>query len=637
MNIMKRNFFLYLTILLSTSVWAYDFDVDGIYYNILEDGATVEVTYASTSYGSYSNNVSVPETVTHDNKEYSVVGVGESAFRKCYSLIDVTLPNSITYLGDYAFYMTASFFFKSIDLSNTSIRSLGKDCFFDCEYLLSIALPNTLEEVGDYCFELSFRIQTIDFSNTKITSLPKYAFSKCDYLATVVLPEALTELGDYCFDGCFTLSSINLPDNLETIGKYCFRKCSALFTIEFPSGLTTLGTHCFDQCTGLLTFDASRSVSLSSLPDYCFSGCSSLTTFTPPPTITSLGNWCFQDCTGLTSIDFSATTLTEMLIYCFDGCTSLTDVKMPTCLSRLEQHCFSGCTSLKEIDLSETEVVNYGSYTFSGCTSLEMVSTSPDNLSFGSYCFEDCSSLKAIDFAEYITYVAEGCFSGCTSLTEIELGTWVSIVYDKAFYNCSNIMSFTVLYGYSNPPTTRGTPFEGMNTDECILCVPYGEVSLYASTTNWKEFTNIKQYGEDYYNAIVAKTDSVSTRLEEVWAIITEYGLIDDFTSDYDYITEQISQILYLVEYRFVHSGLATTNGERYLTELDELLDMIEKMLATAKEKYEDTSGISSICATLDEDVQIYTLSGIRVDTPRKGDVYVVRYSNGIRRKILFK
>ncbi len=723
---MKRLFLFCIISIFPLISWAYNFEVDGIYFNIVsEDDATVEVTYASTSYGSYSGKVTLPETVTYD-KEYSVVGVGESAFRKCSGLTGVTMHSGITYIGSRAFYMCSGSSFKTLDLSDTSITNLGENCFFDCERLENIYLPNTLEEVEEDCFSYCTSLSSLDLSSTKVTSLPKYAFSNCYYLTNISLPTTLTSIGDYCFEKCNSVSTIELPEGLETIGKYCFRSCTRLSSMTFPATLTSLGTHCFTDCSALKTFDASKCTNLTEFPDYCFNACTLLESFTPPTNITSLGNWCFQKCTHLTEIDFTSTTLTEMLIYCFDGCVRLESVKMPSCLSRLEQHCFSGCTSLKEIDLSDTQVVNYGSYAFSGCTSLETIGTSPDNLSFGSYCFEDCSSLKAIDFAEYITYVAEGCFSGCTSLTEIELGTWVSIVYDKAFYNCSNIVSFTVLYGYYTTPRTYGTPFEGMNTDECILYVPYGKVSLYAAATNWKEFQHIEQYGENYYNAIVAKANSVSTRFNEVWAIITSYGLADDYQDMYTTITEGIDQILYLAEVRFVNAGLDKSNGERYLSELDQVAEAIEQLLAEAQNEYahrvategmdevstlldetwdtitseyadvanqfqsdyeellseieallsgieemyengtlmdnlddilsqiealkekitallaeakeeHETTGISGVGATLNEDVQIYTISGIRVDSTTKGEVYVVRRADGTTKKILIK
>ena len=67
--------------LFSTVVWAYDFEADGIYYNILSsDDKTVEVTY-KFSGGSYSGDVTIPETVTNGGIEYRVTAIGDDAFR----------------------------------------------------------------------------------------------------------------------------------------------------------------------------------------------------------------------------------------------------------------------------------------------------------------------------------------------------------------------------------------------------------------------------------------------------------------------------------------------------------------------------------------------------------------------------
>ncbi len=644
--------------MVATATRAYDFVEGGIYYNVLDDGTSVEVTYATDSYNSYSGVVDIPETAKNGSKEYTVTAIGSSAFRLCDNLTSITVPNTINSIGSSAFYQIRGNGLKTVDFSQTSITSVpqlcfyldsyietiklpetvtsfGDNCFHGCEYLSDITIPDALEELGEKCFYLCWHIESMDLSKTKITSLPTYCFYENSYLTSLILPSTLKEIDTYCFQNCGSLASLDLPDGLETIGKHCFRSCSRLSTLTLPASVTSVGSNCFYQCTGIKTLDASQCTNLTEFPDYCFYGCTALTSVLFPSSITSLGNWCFNKCTHLTEADLSETALTEMLIYCFDGCIRLESVKVPNSLARLEQNCFAGCTALKEIDLSETQVVNFGGYAFSGCTSLETVGVSPDNLSYGMYCFEDCTSLKSIDFAYYITTIPEGCFSGCTSLTEINLNDWCSSIADKAFYNCSNIMSFQSRYLFG-VPSTSGTPFEGMNTDECVLYVPYGEVSRYAAATNWKEFQHIEQYGENYYNAIVAKADSVSTRFNEVWAIITSYGLADDYQDMYTTITEGIDQILYLAEVRFVNAGLDKSNGERYLAELDQIAEAIEKLLADAEAAHE-TTGINYVGATLNEDVQIYTISGIRVDSPTKGDVYVVRHSDGTTKKVLMK
>ena len=97
---MNKNSFatLLLTLLLSmmsTNTFAYDFEVDGIYYNLIK-GKAAEVTYKDDNYKSYSGDVIIPEKVTYDEVEYPVESIGNSAFLGCSGLTSITISNSVT-------------------------------------------------------------------------------------------------------------------------------------------------------------------------------------------------------------------------------------------------------------------------------------------------------------------------------------------------------------------------------------------------------------------------------------------------------------------------------------------------------------------------------------------------------------
>ena len=100
---MKKRFTACLTMLIlsvffSISALAYDVEVDGIYYDISENNATV------TEGGvKYSGDIVIPESITFENSIYSVTSIGESAFFGCWSLTSVTIPNSVTSIGNGAF------------------------------------------------------------------------------------------------------------------------------------------------------------------------------------------------------------------------------------------------------------------------------------------------------------------------------------------------------------------------------------------------------------------------------------------------------------------------------------------------------------------------------------------------------
>jgi len=130
---MKRLLSLSLFLMTAMLSFALDFEVDGIYYDIISSTApyTVAVTYQGTSYSEYSNeytgSVTIPEKVTYNGKTYSVTYIDWSAFLECSGLASVTIPNSVT--------------------------TIDEEAFSDCSGLTSIDIPNSVTLISRYTFK----------------------------------------------------------------------------------------------------------------------------------------------------------------------------------------------------------------------------------------------------------------------------------------------------------------------------------------------------------------------------------------------------------------------------------------------------------------------------------------------------
>ena len=144
-----KNLLTALLMLCTTTVLAHDFEVDGIYYNIIsETDLTVEVTYKEVGFNSfeeYIDTVIIPEAVTYDGLIYSVVSIGRHAFDENRNLIKVVIPNSVTNIEYSAFgYCTK---LTTLVLGN-SVAKIGDYAFCNCYDLLSITIPESVNTIG---------------------------------------------------------------------------------------------------------------------------------------------------------------------------------------------------------------------------------------------------------------------------------------------------------------------------------------------------------------------------------------------------------------------------------------------------------------------------------------------------------
>ena len=358
---------------------------------------SITIPNSVTSIGNFAfsgckdlTSITIPNSVTY---------IGEGAFKECsLSSIDVeannqnyasfdgvlykkdittliccprskrsiTIPNSVIYIEDYAFYSCSSL--RSIIISN-NVTSIGNFAFYDCDALTSITIPNSVTSIGNWAFSNCKALTSISIGNS-VTSIGNYAFNNTlwlnnqrygcvyidNYLYTykgnmpenthIDIKEGTTIICDGTFFDCKALTSITIPNSVTSIGEEAFYKCSSLTSITIPNSVTSIGGSAFYFCSSLRSIIISNNV--TSIGDYAFSGCKDLTSITIPNSVTSIGNFAFASCKTLTSITIP-NSVTSIGNYAFSSCKALTSISIGNSVTSIGDYAFYNCSFLTSI------------------------------------------------------------------------------------------------------------------------------------------------------------------------------------------------------------------------------------------------------------------------------------------------
>ncbi len=171
-------------------------------------------------YNGTSTDIEIPKTVNFGGDEYSIVAIGDEAFKDCSILKSVTIPSTI--------------------------KSVGDDAFSNCSSLESVTLPNTIEAIGACTFAECSSLKSIEIPNS-VTFIGNSAFAESG-LISVVIPNSVTEISSYAFQDCADLVSVEIPNSVESIGMSAFQNCSSLASVKIPSSVTNIGMSAFKGC-----------------------------------------------------------------------------------------------------------------------------------------------------------------------------------------------------------------------------------------------------------------------------------------------------------------------------------------------------------------------------------------------------
>lgn len=179
------------------------------------------IVMPSTVVGIYNNVFEGCTSLSNVKLNEGCTTLGHHVFKNC-PLAEVTFPNSLTSIGEWAFEGTT---LKTVDLSNTHITSLSTGSFYNCTQLSDVKLPKTLTDIGNNAFF-------------------------CSVIASITFPPSLQKIGDWAFQGA-KFANVVIPTNCNTIEQGAFSDNANLTTVFINGVKCYLAVNAFANCGNL--------------------------------------------------------------------------------------------------------------------------------------------------------------------------------------------------------------------------------------------------------------------------------------------------------------------------------------------------------------------------------------------------
>ena len=206
----------------------------------------------------------------------SVDYIGEYAFFKC-DLLTVTIPSGVTFIGPFAFSNCEELAAINVSANNGKYSSengilFNKDKTALIKYPMGkteteYAIPESVTTIGEYAFYECKALESVTIPNS-VTNIGENAFAYCGYLKSVIIPDSVTNIGEYVFCFCSSLEFVEIPDSVTAIGEDAFCYCNSLETVIIPDSVTYIGEYAFSNCGSLTKITVPDSV--TDMGEYVF-------------------------------------------------------------------------------------------------------------------------------------------------------------------------------------------------------------------------------------------------------------------------------------------------------------------------------------------------------------------------------
>ena len=468
-----------LAVFFAISALAATEKVNGVTWTYSVSGGAATVSKANPAKGALTVPSVLGGVPVKNIRNGGLTGffIVDGAFAFCTNLTSVTIPASVTNIGDFAFFACSKLSRVTI---GKGVKRIGQGAFNHCTGLTKVAIPAGVKTIGRIAFDDCPKLASVAISDG-VTSLGDGAFSECTGLKSVTIGKGLKTIAADAFAACPKLTAVTIPGTVKGIGNGAFAECTGLASVTIPASVADIGDRAFSECTGLKSVAIGKGV--KTIGDNAFSGCVQLAQVAIPDGVATIGTGAFAWCTDLAAIQVGAgnarytsengvlfdkakTTLlqcpgrksgayaipngvTAIGSQAFSGCGGLTGVAIPAGVRRIGDEAFSGCAELREAALPGS-VVRLGANAFSGCKVLEEAAIPGGVQRIGEGAFSDCEGLRAVAIGHGVKDIGAHAFSGCGGLAGVDIPSGVANIGDYAFSSCGGLARVAIPAGVTN-------------------------------------------------------------------------------------------------------------------------------------------------------------------------------------------